>query len=311
MRTPKANFLCYSNKFLSFKLSISNNKPSINVQISSDNWPIQCKNSSVSMTKIVEADLAQAVLADHPAEMLGHVVGAQDLPTLIHADVIQIVPAVRAFEQPPVFDLPLLLSQQQFLNSGDQRQRAEAGLGFEHVLPYRDILAIHICLDHFVGNGDGFLIKVDSVPTESQHLAAAQAVISGDLDAEFQRITCDGVEQVKHLVLAVERTMEDVLFGPFNLIGGILCEDVLFHRALERLADDCVVMDHRIGGVAVIEDGLVKIFNVLGRETAQLDAGGREIRDHPGLHHDGIALISSCGNRGLDAVQPFHHVIRK
>lgn len=98
------------------------------------------QQAGTGVTKIVEADLAQAVLADHPAEMLGHVVGAQDLPTLIHADVIQIVPAVRAFEQPPVFDLPLLLSQQQFLNSGDQRQRAEAGLGFEHVLPYRDIL---------------------------------------------------------------------------------------------------------------------------------------------------------------------------
>lgn len=105
-----------------------------------DHHPAIISRLDIWVTKIVEADLAQAVLADHPAEMLGHVVGAQDLPTLIHADVIQIVPAVRAFEQPPVFDLPLLLSQQQFLNSGDQRQRAEAGLGFEHVLPYRDIL---------------------------------------------------------------------------------------------------------------------------------------------------------------------------
>ena len=49
MRKPKASFLCYFNKNLFPKLFITNNDVPVNMQISSDNWPILRRKSSVSV----------------------------------------------------------------------------------------------------------------------------------------------------------------------------------------------------------------------------------------------------------------------
>lgn len=72
------------------------------------------EGGGVSMTKIMEANLAQAVLADYPAEVFRHIVGPQELAHLVHADVIQIVPAVSTFKQPPILCLLRFLRCQQF-----------------------------------------------------------------------------------------------------------------------------------------------------------------------------------------------------
>ena len=63
MRTPKASFLCYSNKYLYTKLFIINNEVPANMRIFSDNWPILRKNSSASMAKLVEAE-NEAILVE-------------------------------------------------------------------------------------------------------------------------------------------------------------------------------------------------------------------------------------------------------
>ena len=49
MSKPKASFLCYFNKNLFPKLFITNNDVPVNMQISSDNWPILRRKSSVSV----------------------------------------------------------------------------------------------------------------------------------------------------------------------------------------------------------------------------------------------------------------------
>ena len=105
--------------------------------------------------------------------------------------------------------------------------------------------------------------------------------------------------------------MVDVFLGTVDLIGRVLGEDVLFHRTLKGLADDSVVMDDRVGGVAVVEDGLIKVFNVLGCERAELNCGGGKVGNHPRFHHEGIALIGGGGDRGLYTVQPFFHVVHE
>ena len=48
-RTPKTRFLCYSNKYPFIKLFIFHNRTPANIRISSEGWPILCKNSSTSM----------------------------------------------------------------------------------------------------------------------------------------------------------------------------------------------------------------------------------------------------------------------
>ena len=87
--------------------------------------------------------------------------------------------------------------------------------------------------------------------------------------------------------------MVDVLFRTVHLVGRVLGEDVLFYRALEGFADDGVVVDDRVGGAAIVQNRLVEVLNMLGRERAELDGGGGEVRDYPGFHHNGIALVSN------------------
>ena len=126
--------------------------------------------------------------------MFRNIVWTQEFSTLVHADIIQVIPAVGAFEQPPVFGLPLPLRQQQVLDCRDQREGAEAGLGFQHVLPYWHKFAVYVHLDHLVGDGDGLFLEVYGVPSQAQCLAAPQTVVGGNLDAQLQRIACDGIK---------------------------------------------------------------------------------------------------------------------
>ena len=57
MRTPKTRFLCYYNKYPFIKLFIFHNKTPANIRISSEDWPILCKNSSTSMPLRYNKDL--------------------------------------------------------------------------------------------------------------------------------------------------------------------------------------------------------------------------------------------------------------
>ena len=264
------------------------------------------QQAGTGVTKIVEADLPQTVLADHPAKVFRHEVGPQELAHLVHADIGQIVPTVGTLEQPPILGLLFFLRQQQVLHHRDQRQGAEAGLGLEYVLPYRYILTIHVCLNYLVRDRDGFLFEVNGVPAQTQHLAAPQAVVGGNLDAELQGVARNGIEQRKHLILAVKATVKNILFGSFYLVSRIFGKDVLFYCTLKRLADNGMVVDHRIGGTAVVEDGLVEVLDVLGREVTELNFGGCKVRDHPGFHHNGVALVGGRGNGLADTVPTSH-----
>ena len=162
-----------------------------------------------------------------------------------------------------------------------------------------------------MGDGDGLFLEVYGIPAQAQGLAAPQTVVSGDLDAQLQRIARDGIKQVEHLVLAVERAVVDVLFRTVHLVGRVLGEDVLFYRALERLADDGVVVDDRVCGAAIVQDCLIEVLNMLGRECAELDGRGGKVRDYPGFYHNGVALVGSRGDGGPDTGQPLLHIVHE
>ena len=130
------------------------------------------QQAGTSVSDIMKTYLSQSIFAEYPPKMFRNIVWPQELPALVHTDVVQIIPAVGALEQPLVLGLPLFLSNQQFLNCGDQRQGAEAGLGFEHILAHRHELAVHVHLDHLVGDGNGLFFKVDGVK-EGEHLVLA------------------------------------------------------------------------------------------------------------------------------------------
>lgn len=215
-----------------------------------------CLGLDIWVSQVVKANFAQVVFAEEPAEVFGHIVGPQEFAALIHADVIEVILAVGVPEKGSVLLLPFFCSQQQSFHHRNQRERSETEFGFRHIFPQQHKLAVHIRLNDLVRDGDGLFLEVHSIPTQAQHLAAPQAIISGDLDAELQRGAGGGVKQVEHFLLAVERAMVDVFLGAVHLIGRVLGEDVLFYRALEGLADDGVVVNHGVGSAAVVEDAL-------------------------------------------------------
>ena len=46
------------------------------------------KQAGTSMPKIMEADLLEVILLDHPCEVFRHIIGTEELASLIDADVV-------------------------------------------------------------------------------------------------------------------------------------------------------------------------------------------------------------------------------
>ena len=125
---------------------------------------------------------------NHIGKMLGHKVRSEQVSHLIHADVVEVLLAVVLLEQPPEGFLLFLFFQEQLFNHRQERQRPDAGFGFQHVLTIRYELAVHLNLDDLVVDGDAFLCEVDCIPLQPKHLAAAQAIVCRDFHRQAQRV---------------------------------------------------------------------------------------------------------------------------
>ena len=52
------------------------------------------KQAGTSMPKIMEADLLEVVLLDHPSEVFCHIIGSEELAGLIDTDVVEVISTV-------------------------------------------------------------------------------------------------------------------------------------------------------------------------------------------------------------------------
>ena len=82
------------------------------------------------MTQVVEADRTQPVFLQQLRELLGNVVGADDVPDLVHTQIAQILPIV-AFTAQAAVGVLLTFQHQQTVTDGRHKgQRPQAGLRF-------------------------------------------------------------------------------------------------------------------------------------------------------------------------------------
>ena len=79
------------------------------------------KQAGTSMPKVMEADLLEVVLLDHPCEVFRHIIGAEQLASLIDTDVVEVISTVGLLEESSVHFLFFFFFQQQNLNLRDQR----------------------------------------------------------------------------------------------------------------------------------------------------------------------------------------------
>ena len=54
------------------------------------------------VAQVVESDFLELHLFKHPAKMFCYIIRAHELPCLVETDVVEVIPAVRAFEYPLV-----------------------------------------------------------------------------------------------------------------------------------------------------------------------------------------------------------------
>ena len=106
------------------------------------------------MITLVEANLLQVILLDEPCEVFRHIVGTQEIASLVDADVVEVISAVGLFEETAEHFLFLLSLQQELLHRRDKRQGSEAGLGLEDIFAYRSELSVDFGLDDFVLDGE-------------------------------------------------------------------------------------------------------------------------------------------------------------
>jgi len=93
------------------------------------------KQAGTSMPKIMEADLLEVVLLDHPSEVFCHIIGSEELAGLIDTDVVEVISTVGLLEKSSVHFLLFFFFQQKNLNLRDQRKGSEARFGFEDSSP--------------------------------------------------------------------------------------------------------------------------------------------------------------------------------
>ena len=248
-------------------------------------YAVHHHQAGAAMAQIVEADAGQAILPKQPVEVLRHEVGTEQFAFLIGADEIQIIGAVALAEQPAVKLLLFLLLEQFGFHSRDQRQRAAAGLVLHHIADDRDILAVHPLFRDLVVDGHGLPLKIDGRPLQPQNLTPAQTVVGRDEDAQVQGVILRDFQQLLDLILGVEVGAEAVLLRAVNFQHRVGFQIVLADGILERFTEDGVVVNDRVGGVALQQDLLLKLIQHLRRDLAQLQAQRLKIlRDAPGDH---------------------------
>ena len=137
-------------------------------------------------------------------------------------------------------------------------------------------------------DGDGFVLKINRIPFEPHHLAAAQSVECRQHDRQLQRGSPRCLKEPVHLVAVVKRGGKPVLPGPLHLVCRIDVNEVCLNSVFERPVDDRVVVDDGIGGYAFELTG-VEHLNVHRLQSAQRDAPLLKVRCNRILNHARIS----------------------
>ena len=186
------------------------------------------QHAGAGVAQVVEPDMGQVVLLQQLVEGMTHIVRGVRVPVLPgeHIAVVYVVLA-------EMIAVVLLLLKQDFEQSNRivcQGKAAEAGCVLRLVL-------LHDLRDPCYGAPYGQRLhrKVDAVPFQTKHLAAAQAVQRGDIDDRVEALVFDGGQQIAHLCFRVERTGKLCYVRHDDQIGGICLDQTVPLRQFECL----------------------------------------------------------------------------
>ena len=142
-----------------------------------------------AVAQVVKADMPQVVLLQRFAEAAGKICWANPFPQFIDANVICKLPAVRLTADFSVLFLLFLQSEKHFSHSRHKRQGTAAGASLGRVRRDNLVLPVNRASSHCVPNANGVMHKVNGIPAQAHHLAAAQTIEGCQFHRHFnQRI---------------------------------------------------------------------------------------------------------------------------
>ena len=188
----------------------------------------------------METDVPQPILRQCAAEAVRQIRRMDALAQLIETYVPRAA-------KPLVLLLPGLEAQEHIPHGRHQRQRPVAGTGFRRVRRDDLILSVHRAAGHCVPDGEGVLFKVDGIPAQAHHLAAAQAIEGGQLHGHLDERAAHGGKQRRKLAFGVEARLIDDLARPVHLVRRIRRDQIGLDRVAERSINERVIVDDRVG----------------------------------------------------------------
>ena len=159
-------------------------------------------------------------------------------------------------------------------------------------------------------DGEGVLLKVDGVPAQAHHLAAAQAVEGRQLHGHLDECATHGGKQRCKLAFGVEARLIAALARPVHLVRRIHRDQVGLDGVPERPVDERVVMDHGVGLHALpLLD--VERLDVNSGQPLERDALLAEPRVDGVAQQPAVRAVGGHGDGGPGNLQPALQVIRE
>ena len=134
------------------------------------------KQAGAAVTKIVKTNLFQSLLFEKQVKMLCDEIGFDQSAHCIYIDVVQIIRAVAITTDLLIECLFCFKIAKQNFKRCNKRKCTATGFGLGRVLLYHLRFAIHGELYHRMSDTDGFAVKINGIPFQTNNFAAAQAI---------------------------------------------------------------------------------------------------------------------------------------
>ena len=269
------------------------------------------KQAGTSMPKIMEADLLEVVLLNHPCEVFCHIIGSEELAGLIDTDVVEVFSTVGLLEESSVHFLLFFFFQQKDLDLRDQRKGSEARFGFEDIFTDWHIFAVYFGFYDLVTDGNGLSCEVDCIPFQTKDFASPQAIVGCNLNGQVEGIFAECFHQSQHFIDSIEGGMVHILLGTVDFLHGILSQDLFLHDSLECFTQDGMIVDDSIRCTPIAKDALIKAINVCCFYIHESEFHGIKVGVDSTVDQITVALVCGCCQGGFGCQKPFVDVRSK
>ena len=250
------------------------------------------QQARAAVTKIMEADLPQAMAFQKLCKCPGHIIRQNEVSHLIHEQISFKFPIVAVAAELLVSGLLRFKLPQAIGESGDKRQRAQTGFCFGTVGLHQDALPVNADVRHDMADGQRTGFKIHRFPPQAQHFPSAQPIKGRELNDEFQLMSARRLKQLLQLLSRVIGRQIFLRLGTFHLVHRIARNQIQLNRIFQRLVQICMEAQNACG-FERFQLVQVKTLDMTRPKLSQRDFGRLKVRNDVILHIEAIG--GPCG----------------